>query len=498
MDGVQLTGQELGHGSYATVLELKYMGLKCAGKKIHDLLLHQTYVVNHFGEECSILSRVRHPNVVQFMGLFFENNMQTPILVMEFLPTDLTTCIEKYGQFPQDISYSILYDVALGLCYLHGQVPPIIHRDLSSNNVLLTTNMTAKISDLGMAKILDLTSMAQKQRTKIPGTPDFMPPEVMIPNPKYDRSIDDFSYGIIMIHVLSGQWPQAQVESVRIENGHLIPVSEAERREVFLQAIGDDHPLMDLILKCINNDCNKRAHANEIVERLEKAILQHPATFVNRLEMLKDIKTEKEAMKKETQELEMKIHKCFHEQLEQQNAEIVKLKMNMDDLKKQIDKERRSHKLQLRKQRDRLSLEMQSDFMAERLENESLQCALKVKDDNILRKDSEIKAKARIIEEKDSTISRLSEQFAQARDYLVAKQQVSTHILYFLYHTVNSISRLDADPDTPYSYYTHHRNHQLSLSLYLHFFVLSSHFFLYTFSYDIDHSTTSVYIVPCG
>ena len=144
---VQVTDRELGHGSYATVLELDYIGLKCAGKKIHDELLKQdltTYGMLRFKEECRLLSQVRHPNIVQFLGVYFQQGVQAPILVMEFLPTNLTSCIERYGILPKEMNYSILHDVALGLCYLHSQTPPIIHRDLSSNNVLLTPNMTAK------------------------------------------------------------------------------------------------------------------------------------------------------------------------------------------------------------------------------------------------------------------------------------------------------------------------------------------------------------------
>ena len=111
-----------------------------------------------------------------------------------------------YSNLPKEITYSILYDVALlGLCYLHSQNFPIIHRDLSSNDILLTPNMTAKISDLGVAKILNLTLYRWVAWHRLPqhGTPACnMPPEVMVADPRYDTSIDKFSYGIIlMIHI---------------------------------------------------------------------------------------------------------------------------------------------------------------------------------------------------------------------------------------------------------------------------------------------------------
>ena len=93
LTGVRVTDQELGHGSYATVLELEHMGLKCAGKKIHELLLRQgdtSYTVCRFEEECRLLSQVRHPNIVQFLEVDYHQGLQVPILVMEFLHTNLT------------------------------------------------------------------------------------------------------------------------------------------------------------------------------------------------------------------------------------------------------------------------------------------------------------------------------------------------------------------------------------------------------------------------
>ena len=304
-----MTDRELGHGSYATVLELEYMGLKCAGKKIHELLLKQgdtSYYARRFEEECRLLSQVRHPNIVQFLGVYFQQEVRAPILVMEFLPTNLTSCIEQYGILPKEISYSILHDVALGLCYLHSQTPPIIHRDLSSNNVLLTPNMTAKISDLGVARILNLTPLQVSRMTQTPGTPAYMPPEVMVANPKYDTSVDEFSYGIMMIHMFSGQWPEPQVGPSRIEGGKLIPVTEAERREIFLKATEDGHPLMDLIHRCINNDPQLRPHAGEISRQVSRVASQFPASFANRLEMLRQIEADGKEKRTLTEEGERK------------------------------------------------------------------------------------------------------------------------------------------------------------------------------------------------
>ena len=300
-----MTDRQLGHGSYATVLELEYKGLKCAGKKIHEVLLRQgasSYTVRRFEEECRLLSQVRHPNIVQFLGFCYESGVELPILVMEFLPTTLAACIEEYGVMPTGINYSILHDVAVGLYYLHSQAPPIIHRDLSSNNVLLTPDMKAKISDLGVARILNVSPLQVSRMTQTPGTAAFMPPEVMTANPTYDTSIDEFSFGILMIHVLSGRWPAPQIGPTRTnEDGTLSLVTEAERRQDFLKMIGDDHPLMDLIQRCIHNSPKQRAHTEELVQRLTKVASQFPPSHTTRLEVQKNI----EAYKQQADQLKL-------------------------------------------------------------------------------------------------------------------------------------------------------------------------------------------------
>ena len=299
---VELTRDKLGSGSYASVYVVNYLGLKCAGKKIHDVLLEQgggaTYALSRFEDECRILSQLRHPHIVQFLGVFFEDRTSVPILVLEFLPTNLTSCVEKYGALRPDLGYSILHDVALGLNYLHSHTPCIVHRDLSANNVLLTSDMKAKISDLGVAKILNLTPLQVSKvvrNTQAPGTAAYMPPEALIANPIYDTTIDMFSFGVLIIHVFSGQWPEAQGVPVRTEGGKMIPVSEAERRDVFLTAIGSMHPLMKLIRKCIDNDPRERPTARAVVPILcEKASL---SSFPNHLEMLQRMESaEKEVL----------------------------------------------------------------------------------------------------------------------------------------------------------------------------------------------------------
>ena len=194
--------------------------------------------------------------------------------------------------------------------------------------------MTAKISDLGVARVLNLTPLQVSCLTQTPGTPAYMPPEVMVANPKYDTSIDEFSYGIMMIHMFSGQWPAPQVGQIRTElDGRMTPVSEAERREVFIRAIENDHPLMDLILNCIHNHPQRRAHASEIVGRLAEMVLQFPASFANRLD---EALRQTEALDKESRDLKKEnrdLREEKKEEIERKDQEIQELRTEIEMLK---------------------------------------------------------------------------------------------------------------------------------------------------------------------
>ena len=309
LDEVRDTGKEVGHGSYAVVKELEFRGLKCVGKKIHDILFNsatpneQAALLERFAAECELLGGLHHPCIVQFLGVCFEQGSPLPVLVMEYLHTTLSACLEKYGVLPKEISYGVLRDVALGLRYLHELSPPIVHRDLSANNVLLTSNMNAKLSDLGVAKILNLTParMTQMTQTKAPGTPCYMPPEALTAQPKYTSKIDIYSYGVLIIHTLCGRWPfPGEAFHPDPQNPDaIIPASEVERRAEYLQEIGNDHPLMGLVHRCLSNISARRPEAHEIISTIMSRRL--PAV-PNMIELLRNAKMN-ESIRSENQSL---------------------------------------------------------------------------------------------------------------------------------------------------------------------------------------------------
>ena len=296
LDGVSDTGRKVGHGSYAVVKELEYHGLKCVGKKIHGILFEfassheKAAMLERFAGECELLGGLHHPCIVQFLGVWFEQGSRLPVLVMEYLHTTLSACLERYGVLPEVISYGILRDVALGLRYLHERSPPVIHRDLSANNVLLTSNMNAKLSDLGVAKILNLipAQMTQMTQTKAPGTPCYMPPEALTTKPKYTSKIDVYSYGVLIIHTLCGRWPfPGDVFRPDPQNPNaIIPASEVERRAEYLQEIGNEHPLMAVIQQCLSNIPAWRPEAPALLDQVNTILSTLPQQFTNRVEML--------------------------------------------------------------------------------------------------------------------------------------------------------------------------------------------------------------------
>ena len=205
------TGRQLGVGSYGSVEELEVDGIVCAGKKIHETLIEKgnsgaENIVSKYVEECQLMSVLRHPHLVQFLGVCFLPNSTLPVLVMECLLTSLDELLERNRNpdIPLSLKMSILADVAKGLVYLHSRSPPVIHRDLSAKNVLLNSVMVAKISDLGNSRIVDFKP-GQLARTlsRIPGTMVYMPPEAFDTTSKYGPSLDSFSFGHLSLFTIT-------------------------------------------------------------------------------------------------------------------------------------------------------------------------------------------------------------------------------------------------------------------------------------------------------
>ena len=269
--------QELGRGAYGKVFTVKYREKIYAAKEIHSLLLEvanpeeKRNIKNIFLRECYHCSLLRHPNIVRFIGVYYpERNSVFPVMMMELMAESLTHYVKK-PNISMKMKASILYDVAFGLNYLHTYNPPIIHRDLSPNNVLLSRDSIAKISDLGVAKVVKADSRAtQTMLTKAPGTLDFMPPESLGEIPNYDTSLDVFSYAGIVLHVVNQEWPSATTQVIQDSTGKLTALSEVERRQVHLEKMKDGAEVLKPLVKaCLHNVASKRPTIAAVFKLLE-------------------------------------------------------------------------------------------------------------------------------------------------------------------------------------------------------------------------------------
>ena len=171
----------------------------------------------------------------------------------------------------------ILRDVASGLMYLHERRPALVHCDLTSKNVLLTAELTAKIGDFGTGKIMDLDPEATPDtHTTQPGTLGYMPPEAMTGRAQYDTKIDIFAFGhLTLFAILQTQIPLLPATYLN-EQGSLRPRSEVMRRQKSIdkasKMLGENCPLVDLLRRCLHNSPGQRHCANEILAKIEGVI----------------------------------------------------------------------------------------------------------------------------------------------------------------------------------------------------------------------------------
>lgn len=271
--------QELGRGSYGRVYEVEYCGTTCAAKEVYLTLAdakadaiekkQAQKTIDSFMKECLRCSKLRHPNIVQFLGVYYPEGeatgMRLPVMVMERMATNLTSFV-KQQTISVETKFSIISDVACGLCCLHSQKPPIVHRDLTPNNVLLTNYNVAKIGDFGVSNVIQ----AGGKNTTGPGTLDFMPPEALEPGPYYDLTLDIFSFAGIILHVFTQEWPRpSKPVEFNPKTRKRVALSEVQRRAKYLnQLTGESAVLKQLIEECLDEDPTIRPPIEVVRQRI--------------------------------------------------------------------------------------------------------------------------------------------------------------------------------------------------------------------------------------
>ena len=207
---VTITSCVLGQGSFGTVYKAEHNGTACAAKQIDlNVKTHRSFVEKmkqNFLLECLRHSELRHPNIVKMLGVFYPKKRAIlPYLVMELMEYNLTQLLNNHQNIVMYVKLSILQDVSRGLCYLHTQNPPIVHQALYSDNILFTKGLTAKIGDFktGAETVSDQALLSVRPNRK---NSDFLPN-----SQEYDLPLNVFSFGCVVCHVITQQWPVTPV-----------------------------------------------------------------------------------------------------------------------------------------------------------------------------------------------------------------------------------------------------------------------------------------------
>ena len=205
---LEITENILGRGAYGEVRVGIYQGTRVAVKKIHEVIISD-YNRELFEREMKIASRVRHPNLVLFIGAVTTNNIT---IVSELMETSLRKLMME-GKLKSTNILPISKDVACALVYLHSLPDPIVHRDVSSANVLLNAKKDgwqAKLGDFGSANFL------AKLGTVGPGCVAYAAPEAVDPRQQGPK-MDVYSFGVLLLEMCVGKFmDQHTLESTKV------------------------------------------------------------------------------------------------------------------------------------------------------------------------------------------------------------------------------------------------------------------------------------------
>ena len=247
VDEVNVTQELIGKGGWAEVKVATFRGIKVAAKCLHEIILSD-YNIAIFTREMSIAARVRHPNLLQFIGATLEDK---PIILSELMPTSLRKELEKTPLTRTQI-IKISKDVCQALNYIHLWKPhPILHRDVSSPNVLLEPCgnglWKAKLSDYGSANLAH-----QICTTTGPGCPAYSAPEAPFPH-NHSPAMDVYSFGVLLMEMILRQPPPPTI-------------SERQLRVDAIQW----KSLKSLVQRCTAHDRQNRLTTTEILLEYEK------------------------------------------------------------------------------------------------------------------------------------------------------------------------------------------------------------------------------------
>ena len=336
--------------------------LVCAAKVLHPILFQTRdpaayRIVQRFEQEIEFLSGLKHPNVIQYLGSCRDPESGLPVMFMELMDKSLTSFLERPANpppLPLHIQVNIAHDVAQALSHLHRH--EVLHRDLSSNNVLLIGNQRAKVTDFGMAKLLGTDPRLTP--TYCPGTNGYMSPEALADPPSYTTKLDIFSCGVLFVQLITRKFPDpgsrtytVELNDPRFPSGRvLVEVPELERRKAHIDPIDPTHPLLKVALDCLKDKEEPRPTAEQLCSRLialkgstayqdslqqtpEELAAQTPPARVGELEQqLREREDRVEDLTRQVEQLQLQSREDIHrkdELIRQKNEEIARLQRQL-------------------------------------------------------------------------------------------------------------------------------------------------------------------------
>ncbi|XP_020227654.1 integrin-linked protein kinase 1 [Cajanus cajan] len=243
-----------------------WRGTQVAVKTLGEELFTDDDKVKAFHDELTLLQKIRHPNVVQFLGAVTQS---TPMMIVtEYLPQgDLRAYLKRKGALKPITAVKFALDIARGMNYLHEHKPEaIIHRDLEPSNILRDDSGHLKVADFGVSKLLKVAKTVKEDKpvTCLDTSWRYVAPEVYR-NEEYDTKVDVFSFALILQEMIEGcppfyAKPENDVPTAYVENER--PPFRALPK---LYAYG----LKQLIEECWDELPYRRPTFREIIRRLE-------------------------------------------------------------------------------------------------------------------------------------------------------------------------------------------------------------------------------------
>ena len=196
-----------------------------------------------------------------------------PVIVMERMHSSLRGLVEEHVDFPMNVTLSILSDVCHGLQYLHSREPPIVHQNLTPDNILLCYHFKAKISDVGIINSADMQELSQAPRM-----PAFVPLESSTSELSdnfgfsNDLSLDTFSFGGVILYITTHQWPRpVPLTSFDPDTGKSIVLTELQRYQQYLDKMAKSCiNLKPLVLSCLNDNTEKRPSVLQVLTEIKE------------------------------------------------------------------------------------------------------------------------------------------------------------------------------------------------------------------------------------